>query len=121
VEIKMNILEKYIELTDIMLNAIKVDDFDIFENTLKKRGKLIDDNSPLDPDRIGEEDKKNYSMMISALENQIEHEMKRFEKVIAERYNDTKRKTSELTTKSQVKKYVSYTSNKQGNFFDQQK
>lgn len=121
------IFEAIDEKTDMMLNAILVDEFEVFESNLEIREKLFEDyeaqKSLLDEDALKALDVQTFFRKISKVDQKIKIELNRFQADIKEKQLENKREQSGLI--SNVKKTNQYhfvtEATSRGHLFDKKK
>lgn len=115
------------EKTDIMLNAIMVDSYDVFEINLETRSELLDKLSDLKTSMTTEEVEslklEGLWKEIVSMDQQLQVELNRFnDKIHAELTQVTREKNEILRNKKKANQYQFMTdSNMSGGLFDKKK
>lgn len=121
------IMDDIYEKTDMMFNAIKVNEFDIFESNLQLRETLLQDFSEikkkLNTDDLQVLEVDSFLRKMLMVNKKIDHELRRFHKELENDLKKTRIEKSKLSqNQKKTNQYQSKTSaTVSGNYFDKSK
>lgn len=121
---KIRILDEILEVTDIMINALKVDDLDIFFNELERRHLLMISFDELDGTSDKEKNKLYYDRLIQLreLENQLELGFADCKNRMQTSFEDVKLKLNKLRFQKKINgDYLGIKAISAGSYFDSKK
>lgn len=121
------IMDEINEKTDMMFNAMKVNEFDIFENNLELRETLLLDFSEikkkLNADDLQVLEVNSFLKKMLMINKKIDHELKRFHKELEAELKKTRIEKNKLSqNEKKTNQYQLKTSaTMSGNYFDKSK
>lgn len=105
-ELQIRLIE-ILDKTDVMFQAIKADEFDIFENVLEERESLIDKYLRLLGDQSPASviaDYEQYRGEIDKLNKLIDFELKRFNDKLQGEFIENKKQLTKITSGQKISK-----------------
>lgn len=101
------VLKTYLRLSDIMYQALRVCEYDAFENALEQRQQLVDEASCRETlfNDLADEDRVFWQKEIRQAEVRIESAMSQFRKLLEEDLNVVQASKAKLRRQQNVKKY----------------
>lgn len=101
------LMTEILEKTDVMFQAIKADEFDIFENVLLERESLIDKYLRLIGDKSPTNVIMNYEQYRGKIDNLnklIDQELKRFNDKLQGEFIENKKQLTKITSGQRISK-----------------
>lgn len=101
------VVSSYLHLSDIMYQALKAEKYDIFENTLEERGKLIEKSEKNGKvfDEATPEEKSLWKLEIQKADERIAEEMNNYKKKLEAELEEVHKSQAKLRKQEPVNKY----------------